>query len=552
MPIFARAFARLSLVLALAGGCTPSTTDAPRPLLDSSRFADEEGLATPLVCPGSLGCEGEGEAFFAGVAARKITPLVEPWEDLNGNGRRDADEPFTDEDGDGEHDAVWIAGFSMGRGATGVHDDLWARAVTFERGDVSIGLVALDLVGLFHPDVTRVRERAKAAGLDFDHIVVATTHNHEGPDTMGIWGPDPSRSGYDPAYAERVITEAVGALSDAKAAQRRASLEVAQGTTPGLIADSRQPIVIDERITALKLVDEEGITFGTVAVWGNHPEALGGDNTWVTSDYPHYLRERLERAFEGSTSVFFAGVLGGLMNPLHVVGCPDENGEATCDDDFEKAQYIGEGAAEAALAALAGDDVLVDDDPRLGVRRKAVLVEASNRKLLLAAKGGLIQRALYTPEGKRVDPDVLELVPIDEIFRDYRIGTEVDVLHVGPVDLLAVPGELYPELWLVKDDGTSYIEHPENADFPDAEAETPLMALVPEGRLPVLLNNANDALGYILPKAQFDALPPFAYEPDGQYGEDNSLGPEAGPTMTRAMADVYSLTPFTAPASIKP
>lgn len=550
MPHRARALSLTSLVVALAAGCPPPAEEG-RPLLDSSRFADDQGLATPLVCPGSLGCEGAGDALLAGVAARKVTPLVETWEDLDGDGKRDADEPFTDEDDDGEHDAFWIAGFSMGRAATGVHDDLWARAVTFERGDVSVGLVALDFVGLFHPDVVRIREGAKAAGLDFDHVLVATTHNHEAPDTMGIWGPDPSRTGYDDEYVAFVIAEAVAALGDAKAAQRPARLEVAQGATPGLVADSRQPIVIDELITAVKLVGDDGATFGTLAMWGNHPEALGGDNTLITSDYPHYLRARLEREFEGSTSVFFAGVLGGLMNPLHVVGCPDENGVATCDDDFEKAQYIGEGAAEIALAALAGGGVIVDDEPQLGVRRKAVLVEAANLKLAIAAKGGLIRRALYTPEGERVDHELLELVPLDELFRDYRIGTEVDVISIGPVDLLAVPGELYPELWLVNDEGGTFAERPENADFPDAEDETPLMALVPAGRLPVILNNANDALGYILPKPQFDAQPPFAYEPDGQYGEDNSLGPEAGPTLTRAIADVYALTPFTSPDSVK-
>lgn len=546
-----RAFSVLLLVSTLAAGCPPATEE-PQPLLDSSRFADDEGLATPLVCPGSLGCEGAGDALFAGVAARTITPVVEAWEDLNGNGKRDADEPFTDENGNGEHDAVWIAGFSMGRAATGVHDDLWARALTFERGDVSVGLVALDLVGLFHADVVRIREGAKEAGLDFDHLLVATTHNHEAPDTMGIWGPDPSQSGYDPAYVDVIVAEAVAALGEAKSAQRRTRLEVAQGKTPGLIADSRQPILIDERITAVKLVDDEGVTFGTFAVWGNHPEALGGSNTVVTSDYPHYLRERLERELEGSTSVFFAGVLGGLMNPLHVVGCPDEDGVATCHNgDFEKARYIGEGAAEAALSALAGEERIIDDDPELGVRRKAVLVEISNLRLAMAFKGGLIHRALYTPEGERLDPELLDLVPLDELLRDYRIGTEVDVIHLGPLDLLAVPGELYPELWLVDEQGGSFIERPENADFPDAEKETPLMALVPAGRVPVLLNNANDALGYILPKAQFDAVPPFAYDPGGQYGEENSLGPEMGPKLTGAMKELYSLTPFTPPATVK-
>jgi hypothetical protein len=185
------------------------------------------------------------------------------------------------------------------------------------------------------------------------------------------------------------------------------------------------------------------------------------------------------------------------------------------------------------------------------VRRKAVLVEMANNRLAIAAKAGLIQRPVYTPEGERIDPELLELVPLDELLRDYRIGSEVDVLELGPLELYAIPGELYPELWLVKGDGESFVERPDGADFPDAEEETPLMALVPEGRMPVILNNANDALGYILPKPQFDWDPPYAYEPEGQYGEENSLGPETGPTLTRAMAALYDLTPYTPPDEVE-
>ncbi len=544
------------LIAAIAIGCDEPSPPPPEraPLLDSAAFADEHDLATPLVCPGSRGCELAGDELLAGVAAQVITPAVETWDDLDGDGRRDADEPFVDQDGDGEWDGYWLAGFSMGRAATGVHDDIWARAVTFERGDVSVGLVALDLVGLFYNDVVRLRRAAKDAGLDLDHLVVTTTHVHEAPDTMGIFGPDPSASGYDPDYVAFVLERALLALTEAKQSQRRARLEVAQRATPAFIADSRLPVLIDEVITAVKLVGDDDVTFGTLAVWGNHPEALGGDNTLITSDYPHYLRAKLEDAFPGSRSVFFAGVLGGLMNPLHVVGCPDESGAATCaNGDFEKARYIGEGVAQIALDALGADDVIIDDDAQLGVRRKAVLIRGSNTKLAIAAKAGLIQRPVYTPEGARIGPELLELVPLEELFRDYRIGTEVDVVSVGPLEVVAIPGELYPELWLVNSDGTSFIERPDGADFPDAEEETPLQAALPEGRLPVVLNNANDAVGYILPKAQFDARAPWAYDPDGgQYGEENSLGEEAGPTLTRAVAELYELTPFTSPDDVRP
>src|SRR5947209_8532433 len=78
---------------------------------------------------------------------------------------------------------VFLAGFGHDRRATGVHDPLTARAVVLRHGDRKLALVSVDLVGLFHPNVLRVRARLPG----FTHVLVSSTHNHEGPDTLGLW-----------------------------------------------------------------------------------------------------------------------------------------------------------------------------------------------------------------------------------------------------------------------------------------------------------------------------------------------------------------------------
>ena len=108
-----------------------------------------------LVCPGDLGCESNEGTLRVGAAGRVITPTCfEGWEDLDGDGWYDKseesffdcgcdrvcpeDEGWTTADegeGDGTFQAIWIAGFGDGRPATGVHDDLWTRAVAIESGD---------------------------------------------------------------------------------------------------------------------------------------------------------------------------------------------------------------------------------------------------------------------------------------------------------------------------------------------------------------------------------------------------------------------------------
>src|SRR5262249_2521008 len=87
---------------------------------------------------------------------------------------------------------VFLAGFGQDRKATKVHDPITARALflgTTERPG-NIALVSVDVVGLFLPTVERIREKLPG----FTYVLVTATHNHEGPDTLGLWGPRPFQS----------------------------------------------------------------------------------------------------------------------------------------------------------------------------------------------------------------------------------------------------------------------------------------------------------------------------------------------------------------------
>ncbi|NUO49864.1 MAG: hypothetical protein HOV80_13500 [Polyangiaceae bacterium] len=125
------------------------------------------------------------------------------------------------------------------------------------------------------------------------------------------------------------------------------------------------------------------------------------------------------------------------------------------------------------------------------------------------------------------------MVPGDLFDGKLAIQTEVNLIQIGPVAIATVPGELYPELWLAKPGGGSYVEAPAGGDYPDAPAEAPLQSLLPSGSVPVIINNGNDALGYILPMSQWDEDAPYAYgeTEEPQYGEQNSLGAEMAGTI---------------------
>lgn len=539
------AFAAVVALGATLSACPDGNQESPFANMDSSIIVDEHNQTTALVCPGAKGCENASGALRVGVAAKSITPVIETWEDTNGNGRQNGDEPFDDVNGNGVWDPVWIAGFSAGRAANGVHDDNWSRVVTLEQGDISMAIVSLDLVGYFHPDVIAIRLAAKDAGLDFDHIMVTSTHQHEGPDSMGLWGENNSVTGYDPAYIALVVEKTVEALAEAKENMQEATLRVATTEAPEYVNDTRLPIVIDQSIHAINFEATDGSVISTLLFWGNHPEALGSRNKLITSDFPHYIRESLEAHYPGSVAVYATGLLGGLMTTIGLNVCPDEEGEDTCEQGtFERAQVIGEGVAQKAIAALESADARTfSDDLQLGVRRWPYYVKTTNPKFSLALVLGLLTRRVYDDETLRMfqGEDLKNLSYDDILAGTVKLDTEVNHIRIGPLDLLTVPGELYPELWLSKEGGGDYIETPEGGDYPDAATETPLETFLRDDAYRIVVNQGNDSLGYIIPKTQFDVLRPRAYGEEGQYGEDNSLGEEAAPDLLENVIRLFEL-----------
>jgi hypothetical protein len=111
------------------------------------------------------------------------------------------------------------------------------------------------------------------------------------------------------------------------------------------------------------------------------------------------------------------------------------------------------------------------------------------------------------------------------------IETEVALLRLGELHVACIPGEIYPELVY------GAFENPPAAgvDFPDAPLE-PTIDQVLAGKKWLLVGLANDELGYIIPKRQWDKSPPYAYGKDGgQYGEINSCGPDIAPIIMQAL-----------------
>src|SRR5262249_47239693 len=164
---------------------------------------------------------------------------------------------------------VYLAGFGNNRKATGVNDPLMARAAVLSDGKTKIALVSVDLVGFFHGNVETVRK----ALTGFDYVLVCSTHNHEGPDTLGLWGPSPLKSGVDPDYLALVEKKIVEAVKAADKGRTAVTARIGTTSEPDLVHDSRLPIVKHDELVALHFTDAKTKKCaGVIVQWNCHPE----------------------------------------------------------------------------------------------------------------------------------------------------------------------------------------------------------------------------------------------------------------------------------------
>ncbi|MBX7167886.1 MAG: neutral/alkaline non-lysosomal ceramidase N-terminal domain-containing protein [Pirellulales bacterium] len=418
---------------------------------------------------------------------------------------------------------VYIAGYGMNRRAKDVHDPLFARAVVLRDGETKFALVSIDVVGLQYPTVLSIRSKLT----DYGYVMVSSTHNHEGPDTVGIWGPSPIASGVDAKWLASLEEKAVAAVKQAESQAAPCKATYGTASDEALLRDSREPYVFDPVLRAIKFTREDNQQLqGVLIQWNCHPESMGSENQSITADFIWATVAQVKEKLACPVA-YFTGAVGGLMAPPRGK-IPNAQGEFPPEGDFEFCELYGKAVGQLALKALEATEP-VNLSP-LQVAAKPISIPLENKLYQVARMLGIMKRNGVRWTGN--SEDVGEELPRGVKDVQGAAVTEVAVIRLGDVHVACIPGELYPELIYGK------YQDPVDpaADFPEAPLEQTIVGILPSDKW-LLFGLANDEIGYIVPKRQWDVVAPFCYgRTEAQYGEENSIGAEAAPLVMDALA----------------
>ena len=441
--------------------------------------------------------------------------------------------------------SFYLAGYgAAGRPISGVHDPLYARGFVVSDGTHTVGMIVVDVLGLYREDVEAIRKLA-LTDPSRESLLVAASHTHSGPDTIGLWGRYVGVSGVVPDYQELLHERVAGLYRELAGRLKEARIRTDSRVLDpkGLVRDMRDPRIIDAELRAVEFLEQgkKGRPIGVLVNWSCHAESVGEDNREITADFPGVLCGALEKDY--GACAWFPGAIGGMMSP--------DVRRDTLQLEYEERDRIGRTLADDVRSILKRAPLV--EPKSVSYRSRIVRVPIENARYLDFLPSLRFGHKVYDARGRLLGAFGAQLIRLRHLLRPLGPGTypqtetEVSRIDLGPAEILAVPGELFPELFIGGYDGRySYgrpIIGPDNKHPPDLSQAPrgPYLRDFMTGRPKLIFGLANDMLGYIMPGYDFKVTPGRSMlpKPPGQhYEETNSTGRDASRMILEAAQEL--------------
>jgi neutral ceramidase len=220
-----------------------------------------------------------------------------------------------------------IPGYFQQRPASGVKDELYAKAMVVDDGRNTAALVVIDAIGIEKEEVQRIRERVNVlTGIPGERVMVSATHTHTG-------GPVYKQHDFrDEEYVALLVRKSADAVALAMERSRPARIGFSVGeakgisfnrryvmkdgsimTNPGILNPQidRPSGPIDPAVTVMRIDDLEGSPMGVLTNFACHADTVGGRR--FSGDYPGELSRVLKRILgQDTVSLFSVGACGDI------------------------------------------------------------------------------------------------------------------------------------------------------------------------------------------------------------------------------------------------
>lgn len=336
---------------------------------------------------------------------------------------------------------VELSGYAGRPGpSTGIHDNIYAKALVIDDGSTRVGILTLDILALSIPQARKVRElAAEKSGIRPENILAACSHTHSAPAVQRLR----CCGTPDEGYVEWMMHTAADTLGEAVKKTEPVSLLSATGHSG--LGFNRSTMIdgkinpdgpVDHSLGVLILKSSDGIK-AILYNYACHNVVLGQNNTLLSGDWAGNVSQKIEDA-TGADAFFLQGCCGDI-NPIIRGG-------------FEEVEEVGAMVASEALKSLL---TAKPADGAISVRIKTLKLPVNPPPSIedlekIASEAAKMRDQEIAGENKRgtVDTHEAKRLWAVEMIEMLRKGgcpnvleAEVQAIRLGGVRLVTLPGE---------------------------------------------------------------------------------------------------------------
>ncbi len=326
-----------------------------------------------------------------------------------------------------------LAGYGdrNGRPSTGVHDEIYVKALAVSDGNDRAVIVGADMLIIPENVADAVRARvSRQTSLTANEILFSASHNHSGP---GAFGPGLASKVFNGPYDPKVAAFLTSAFTEAivEAYQSLEPAKVAHGSVdaPEYIRNrTRRDGPTDSELSYMLIEQEDGDRCFVVS-YSAHPTILGSSNMEFTGEYPGFLVRRIAEE-TGAEAIYLGGAVGSMSHRA-----PER------DDPFERSRVMGAALADRVLQAARSEPQFEDS---ADVASIGVPIQLPPFQLRLSEHWRVSK---FLPPLLGVDADGwMHAVRIGDMA---LVGTPADYCGEISVDLKSWAKDHFVDLWVL-------------------------------------------------------------------------------------------------------
>ncbi len=261
----------------------------------------------------------KGEKLTASVSSIDITPPLEMKFVLGGYGER------------------------MSKPAEGIHDHIWAKALTLKKGNRKYALITLDLLMLPDNVKSDLIKKIPGKGWSNENIMLLPSHSHGSLEMDALNSKNDLNNRqlglFQPELLAFLLDKLATLLNEADRNYRPVRIGTGSQFLEGLNQNRRKDPDIEKEMLVTRIDLENGMPLAVLVNWTAHPTFLDGPDMLLSAEWPGYLQTNLEHLIgNGVTTMYYNGSEGDQAPVLDVV-----------KSDYEKTEIYGKIIAEKAF-----------------------------------------------------------------------------------------------------------------------------------------------------------------------------------------------------------